>query len=45
MPMSGKPEELLEYEEISSQAIVKKVKETTKGRKGPLGKKQMRKKK
>ena len=27
MPMSGKPDELLNYEEINSQAIVKKVKE------------------
>jgi hypothetical protein len=45
MPMSGKPEELLEYEEISSQAIVKKVKEIMKGRRGPLRRKQMRKKK
>jgi transketolase len=27
MPKSGKPEELLDYEEISKDAIVKKVKE------------------
>ena len=27
MPKSGKPEELLEYEEISKKAIIKKVKE------------------
>jgi transketolase len=26
-PLSGKPEELLDYEEISSKAIVRKVKE------------------
>jgi transketolase len=45
MPMSGRPEELLEYEEISNQAIVKKVKEIMKGRKGPSRKKQMQKKK
>ena len=32
MPKSGKPDELLEYEEISKQAIVKKVKEIAKGR-------------
>ncbi len=30
MPMSGKPQELLEYEEISANAIVKKVKEIIK---------------
>jgi hypothetical protein len=27
MPKSGKPEELLDYEEISSNAIIKQVKE------------------
>jgi transketolase len=27
MPKSGKPEELLDYEEISKNAIVKKIKE------------------
>ena len=27
MPKSGKPEELLDYEEISKNAIIKKVKE------------------
>ncbi|GAG67363.1 unnamed protein product, partial [marine sediment metagenome] len=27
MPRSGKPYELLDYEEISSEAIIKKVKE------------------
>jgi len=36
MPMSGKPDELLEYEEISHQSIVKRVKEVMKGRKGSL---------
>ena len=30
MPRSGKPQELLDYEEISAKAIVKKVKEVTK---------------
>jgi transketolase len=30
MPRSGKPEELLEYEEISKKAIIKKVKKTLK---------------
>jgi transketolase len=32
MPKSGKPDELLEYEEISRNAIVRKVKEVAKGR-------------
>jgi hypothetical protein len=27
MPKSGKPEELLDYEEISKKAIIKKVEE------------------
>jgi hypothetical protein len=44
MPMSGRPDELLEYEEISNQAIVKKVKEIVKERKESLKKKQMQKK-
>jgi transketolase len=45
MPKSGKPDELMEYEEISKQAIVRKVKEIMKGRKGSSRKKQMQKKK
>ena len=35
MPMSGKPDELLGYEEISNKAIVQKVKKIMKGRRGP----------
>jgi len=34
MPKSGKPDELLDFEEISAKAIIKKVKEIAKGRKG-----------
>ncbi len=44
-PMSGRPDELLKYEEISSEAIVKKVKEIIKGRQGPLREKRLQKKK
>jgi transketolase len=36
MPKSGKPDELLDYEEISKQAIVNKVKEIMKGRERSL---------
>jgi len=35
MPKSGKPDELLGYEEISNQTIVQKVKKIMKGRRGP----------
>jgi len=45
MPKSGKPEELLDFEEISKKAIMKKVREVLKGRKGLRRKKQIRKKK
>jgi transketolase len=45
MPKSGKPDELLDYEGISKQAIVKKVKEIVKGIKRSLREKQTRKKK
>lgn len=39
IPKSGKPEELLEYEEISSKAIIKKVKEIiSHSKKMPYGK-------
>src|SRR5512143_646106 len=39
MPKSGKPDELLDYEEISKQAIVNKVKEIVKGGKVSLRRK------
>ena len=35
MPKSGKPAELLDYEEISAEAIVKKVKEIVQEGKAP----------
>ncbi len=44
MPMSGKPDELLEYEEISRQAIVAKVKEIMQESKKALKIKQIHKK-
>lgn len=40
MPKSGKPDELLDYEEISKQAIMNKVKEIVKGLKRSLREKQ-----
>jgi len=42
MPKSGKTDELLDFEEISKKAIMKKVREVLKGRKGLRRKKQIR---
>jgi len=44
MPKSGKPEELLDFEEIFKKAIMKKVREVLKEQKGLRRKKQIRKK-